>query len=122
MKERFINWLIKIIKVDTNKISDGYHTFEELYEHRIVLFWNFLNQKDNDPRPQERPWKSKLHSDGTMYGGWFIAGIRRKNGEQITYHMPIKYWENFNFKVVKKAPKWDGHSPKDVLTRIKMYD
>lgn len=24
--------------VDTNQISDGYHTFGELYEHRIALF------------------------------------------------------------------------------------
>jgi hypothetical protein len=33
-------WLIdlKACGMDTNRISDGYHTFGELYDHRIQLF------------------------------------------------------------------------------------
>lgn len=38
MKEKIINWLIKTLRADTNKISDGYHTFDDLYEHRTELF------------------------------------------------------------------------------------
>ena len=66
-------------------------------------------------------WRSKLHSDGTMFeGGWFIMGIRKKEGVQVTYHLPLKYWEETDFaETLEKSPKWDGHTEEDVLERIK---
>lgn len=114
MKERFINWLINITKVDTNKISDGYHTFEELYEHRILLWLNVL-------RESAGAWMSYVHSDGTTWPGWFIAGVGTKKGKQMTYHIPEKYWNDFaKYTLIKrKAPKWDGHTPQEVLNRLK---
>lgn len=122
MKEKFINWLIKITKADTNKISDGYHTFEDLYEHRIELFIalvNIGNSWHNLEGFNFDAWKSKMHSDGSEWKGWFIAGINTKKGRQITYHLPIKYWKRLDISTLRKAPDFDGHTPKDVLERLK---
>lgn len=64
-------------------------------------------------------WRSQVHSDGSMYDGWFILGINRKHSEQITYLISLSRWDETNFaETLKKAPKWDGHDSSDVLERI----
>lgn len=41
-------------------------------------------------------------------------------GTQITYHLPIDRWEECSFaETLDKAPKWDGHTSADVITRLK---
>ncbi len=118
-----INTLIKDKDVDTNLISDGYHTFGELYEHRIVLFIalcnliaasgpEYCNLFDTDV------WKSKAHSDGSVWDGWFILGIGTLKDHQITYHLPISKWDECAFTILDRAPEWDGHTSADVLTRL----
>ena len=92
--------------------SDGYHTFNELYHHRAVLFSVIVNQN-----PQIA-WKSKQHYDGTMYENMFIVGIDTPNG-QATYHYDIKpYWDYFKVKELEKSPLWDGHTPQQAIDRI----
>ena len=103
---------------------DGYHTFGELYEHRIVLWIALCKILYDDPQYQTGQkadvWRSKLHSDGTSFDGWFIMGIGRNKGEQITYHLPISKWEETEFAETReKAPEFDGHTGDDVLERIK---
>lgn len=113
-KEQAINEIIK--GSDTNLISDGYHTFGELYEHRIVLYIAFckLAAKDN-----KLIWRSKKHSDGSEWDGWFLLGINDKAGQQITYHLPSSYWDDCQFAYTKEqAPPFDGHTSADVLNRI----
>jgi hypothetical protein len=117
MKEKLINWLIKFLKADTNKITDGYHTFGELYEHRIELWMIVI--KCASTWGFER-WKSYVHSDGSTMPGWFILGMFSKKGQQITYHLPEKYWKRLrNIPTLDKAPKFDGHTSKDVIKRLK---
>ncbi len=65
-------------------------------------------------------WRSKAHSDGTTYDGWFILGIAKAKGYQITYHLPMSEWENTEFaETLETAPEWDKHTSADVLERIK---
>lgn len=97
--------------IDTNKISDGYHTFDELYEHRAKLFSVICNMNKNIS------WKSKLHDDGTMVEGYFIVGINTSEG-QATYHYGLCYWDLFNVEELEKAPKYDGHTSSDAIERI----
>ena len=97
------------MKVDGNT-SDGYHTFNELYYHRMMLFSVICNQN------KEIAWKSKLHDDGTMFDDYFIVGIETPQG-QYTYHYHLDYWDMFDVKELGKAPKWDGHKPEDI-TRL----
>lgn len=93
-------------------ISDGCHTFNELYHHRAVLFAVICNSY------RELAWKSKLHDTGDMYDGKFIVGIETHEG-QATYHYDIDpYWDIFKVKELPKAPRWDGHTPNEAIRRI----
>ena len=97
---------------NTGSISDGYHTFDELYAHRIMLFLCLM--KFN----RDISWRSRIHYDGTSFDGWFIAGIKLDGG-MITYHLPDKYENLLPSSVwVSKAPEWDGHTSSDVVNRL----
>ena len=101
--------------VDRGELSDGYHTFNELYLHRYALFLAFL-------RAHGGGWASRLHADGTMYEGHFIVGVY-VNGKQISYHLPNDLWpavEDLGI-VVDNPPEWDGHHSADVVERLLEY-
>jgi hypothetical protein len=114
---------------EVQKISDGYHRFSELYEHRIQLyivlcaFIAMVDQTNSIRRKTEsRVWKSKLHSDGSCFEGWFVLGIHKEKGRQITYHLPMEKWEDVFFaEELDRAPEWDGHSGEEVLVRLKEF-
>lgn len=92
--------------------SDGYHTFDELYHHRAVLFSVIVAMFP------ERSWKSLRHSDGSMYDGMFIVGIDTPDG-QATYHYDVDpWWPLFHCRVLDSAPEWDGHTPADAMRRL----
>lgn len=104
----------KIKKLPDNlkgKISDGYHTFAELYDHRCVLFAGLLNlavaATDMDC------WKSKTNNDGSVWEGWFVAGI----SDKITYHLPMRLWDIVHVPEIEKG-KFDGHSSMIALSRL----
>lgn len=104
------------------KQSDGYHTFDELYEHRIILFIALCRTYSEDVTEYKHipVWRSKLHSDGTMFNGWFVMGMYKETGKQITYHLPIEKWEETKFaETLENAPEWDGHTPEDVIFRLR---
>ena len=89
------------------EISDGYHTFNELYHHRAVLFSVICNEHP------KIAWKSLHHHIGgqPMYEGMFIVGINTSDG-QATYHYDVDpYWGMFDVPVLEYAPEWDGHTP-----------
>lgn len=106
--------IVNQVAEETNKgeISDGYHTFNELYHHRAILFSVICNSN------KELAWKSRLHDTGDMYDGMFIVGIETPEG-QATYHYDIEpYWDMFEVKKLQNAPKWDGHTPDEAIRRI----
>lgn len=103
--------LIRPVPV-TGATSDGYHTFDELYHHRAVLFSVIVATFPG------RSWKSFHHHDGTMYDGMFIVGIDTPAGP-ATYHYDVEpYWDMFPCEVLDRAPEWDGHTPDDAIERI----
>lgn len=105
----------RVIEVPTKgigEVSDGFHTFNELYHHRAVLFSVICNSMP------EKAWKSKLHNTGDMFPGMFIVGIITPEG-YATYHFDINsYWDMFNVQELTMAPEWDGHTPEDAINRI----
>lgn len=110
-----INNLIIASNADANYISDGYHTFGELYEHRLELYITLCRVLSGS----HKVWKSRKHSDNSEYEGWFIMGINIEDGKQITYHLPECKWVVTNFaKILDVAPNYDGHSSCDVLDRL----
>lgn len=103
--------------VSLGKLSDGYHSFNELYHHKAVLFALLCNQN------QDIAWKSLLHSDPNdkMYDGMFIVGINTPEG-QVTYHYDIDpYWQMFHVQELARAPKWDGHTATDAVNRLQRW-
>ena len=91
----------------TDYISDKWHTFGDLYYHRMILFYMIMKGFP------DKSWKAKQHHDGSMFEDSFIVGIETPIG-QYTYHYDIKYWEFFNVKELEKAPQYDGHKPEDI--------
>lgn len=89
------------------QVSDGSHTFDELYFHRMMLFAVICKTY------KSRAWKSWLHSDGTMYDDYFIVGLTTPEGD-YSYHYHKDHWDLFDVKELETAPKWDGHKPEDI--------
>jgi len=100
--------------VNVSKISDGYHTFEELYEFRKaynVALFNVLNYDVH---------KSWRHHDGELCfgGGWFIVVAVLPTG-QISNHYEAKDWDLFKIPETEKAKyEFDGHTGQDVIERL----
>lgn len=99
--------------MDTGQISDGYHTFDELYEHRTLLFLSLcralshrLNlHKARDPNSED----------------WFVVYLPLPRG-QISYHVEKKYWEILDdVDEVEYGSIFDGHTSEDVLKRLKHF-
>jgi hypothetical protein len=97
------------------QVSDGYHTFDELYAHRCALFLALC-------RALDMGWKSQVHSDEGSYPGWFIAGLTLPMVGEITYHLPMREWETTPYLLaLDRAPSWDGHTSADVLDRLRLF-
>ena len=94
---------------DISELSDGFHTFENLYHQRAILFAALVKAYD------DKAWKSWRHEDGELCfgGGWFIVGIDTPQGS-YTYHYKEEYWGIFECIELEKAKHWDGHTEKDV--------
>lgn len=99
---------------DMGEVSDGYHTFNQLYHQRAVLFATIVNQN------KDKSWKSFKHSDGNYCfdsnGEWFIVGIDTPKGS-YTYHYSKEYWNMFDCEELECGKEWDGHTEEDV-TRL----
>ena len=112
-------------------ISDGYHTFDELYEFRKVynaaLFnewggdYNYAKGIDTTQYNVHKSWK---HYDGELCfgGGWFIVVAMLPTG-QISNHYEAKDWDLFKIPEIDKALfEFDGHGSEDVLKRLKQLN
>ena len=104
---------VKIPETGIGDLSDGYHTFNGLYEQRMILFAALVKAY------KDKAWKSYRHEDGEYCfgGGWFIVGIDTPEGS-YTYHYENKYWNMFDCKDLPRAKHWDGHTEADAETRL----
>lgn len=108
-----IEAICKVANVaDIEDLSDGFHTFRQLYYQRMMLFATIVKQN------KERAWKSLRHEDGGLCfgGGWFIVGIDTPEGS-YTYHYEDNYFSLFDCVELDRGKHWDGHTEKDV-TRL----
>ena len=101
-------------EISTKEISDGHHTFGELYRHRVALFCTLCNLLP------EISWKSKKHFDeenDPMFNDSFIAGSNTPEGI-AAYHVKLKYWEMFDVPELERAPSYDSYCNEDVIDRV----
>ena len=119
--------------VDIGELSDGYHTFNELYEFRkmynAALFNEWAENLETSSDfgqalfnvPKYNVHKSWRHSDGELCfgGGWFIVSAMLPKG-LISNHYKMDDWDLFKVPSVEKALfEFDGHTGKNVLERLK---
>lgn len=92
---------------DVKYVSDGYHTFDELYGHRCLLYIALcLANKD------KCGWKPH-------YEGWPVLYFNSSAG-QITYHIDEKKFGGLFKDKIRRDDSfvWDGHTSDDVLARL----
>lgn len=138
MKIDKINQIIRESKKDgkdTSKVSDGYHSFSELYKIRLAYNVALFNEWAQQQQASETEFvhlgvprliskhdvhKSQRHYDGELCfgGGWFIVVANLPSG-QISNHYEMEYWDLFKIPSYEKAKyEWDGHTTDDVIKRL----
>lgn len=100
---------------DIGDFSDGFHTFNQLYHQRAILFATIVNNN------KRHSWKSLKHEDGKFCfdsdGKWFVVGVDTPEGSYTYHYETNKYWDIFDCVALETAPHWDGHTEEDV-TRL----
>ncbi len=103
------------------QVSDGHHTFEELYRYRLLynaaLFneWAKLDKYDVH--------KSRFHHDGEFPFGdptWFIVVAELPTG-QISNHYRVRDWELFDIPSRDRPNVYDGHTPAVAADRLTRF-
>ncbi|MFW3388487.1 UNVERIFIED_CONTAM: hypothetical protein RF648_21095, partial [Kocuria sp. CPCC 205274] len=67
----------------TDVISDGYHTFGDLYEHRRIL--TVVLAKLMYAKDPYSVYISRQHADDSMFPGYFIVVFKTSEGD-YSYH------------------------------------
>lgn len=102
---------------DMGEVSDGYHTFNELYYYRMLYNAAFFNLL-----PKGWVHKSKRHHTGEecFGGGWFIVMANLPTG-QVSNHYELKDWDLFQVPEKEFADEWDGHTSQEAAKRLYEY-
>ena len=105
--------MINLMETTTSKreLSDGFHTFEELYDHRCLLFLNFCLLLPK----YATAWKADPKTPG-----WFLLYAELKAG-QVSYHLPNKFLYLIS-GAIRELPdyQWDGHTSEITLARLEV--
>jgi len=120
-KEQIQKEIISLDADSIEEITDGYHSFKELYEFRKVYNATLFNEWAKFDIPKYDVHKSWRHHDGELcFGGfWFIVLANLPEG-QISNHYKAEDWDLFKIPEFEKAKyEFDGHISKDVLERLK---
>ena len=96
-------------------VSDGAHSFEELYELLSLMIVQTLKANPN------MSWRSHRHDNGTSRDGMFIVGMRLHTGD-ITFHLKEKYWDLLDtIETRDKAYPYDGHTSGEKIDRLSRW-
>jgi len=103
--------------IQRSQISDGDHSFAQLYAMRAALLSALLSEWAYAGKYST--YKSLRHNDGQLCfgGGWFIAGASLPSGA-ISFHFPISDWNRIHVPERSVGQVWDGHTESDVMARL----
>ena len=100
---------MKTFHIDGDDISDGYHTFDEIYMHRKMLYINLcLIHKDQCVWADHKDWDSIVLVWNSPHG-------------QISYHVSYDMVGLLKGRIKQVEfgeHGWDGHTPENVLNRL----
>jgi hypothetical protein len=109
-----LNQTLRALPSGASEISDGFHTFGELYDHRRALTAALARVLPS--------WRSREHhpDDNPMFeGGYFVVGIDLPGVGTVTYHYKLEHWDDFAGVIeLEHAPKWDGAPPDTTVFRL----
>ena len=114
-----INQEIKenVKQIDTDLISDTWHTFGELYKHRSILYIKLC--KELSLKKDFWVFKTKKHDDESIMEGYFILGIKLPDNSYISYHMNNEDWDLCEFaQEIEKSPIKGKHTSNDTLSNL----
>jgi len=99
-------------------VSDGYHTFRELYAFRMA--YNVLLFNEWALQGKHCVHKSKRHSDGELcFDGEHFVVVALLPSGQVTNHYKLEHWDKFKVdEFHMPLVEFDGHSSADVLDRL----
>lgn len=109
----------KLKPEEIEQLHDKYHSFQQLYEFRMVYNAALVNEWALGGKHFVQ--KSLRHNDGELcFGGdWFIVVALLPTG-LISNHYHIKHWDLFKCNEVYQSTfQFDGHTATDVLVRLK---
>lgn len=101
-----------------SEVSDGYHTFNELYAFRMMYNAALFNEWAELKKYTVH--KSTKHYDGEdcFGGGYFIVSALLPTG-LISNHYKLEHWDLFKIPAYETALfEYDNHTSKDVLDRL----
>lgn len=102
---------------DFDHVSNGHHTFEDLYNQRLILTavivntYPYISWKTKRDEYGE-PWFDDTE-DMTNPDNHFLVSITTPKGE-YGYHYHNRYWNMFNCKELARSNHWDGYTSDDV--------
>ena len=102
-----------------DKLNEQQDLIEELYDFRLT--YNALLFNEWAENQKYEVYKSRRHSDGELCfdGEYFIVVANLPTG-QVTNHYHIRHWDMFKINEYEKVNEdFDGHTPSDVITRLK---
>ena len=120
--EMITEWSYLTEEKNKGEISDGWHTFDELYEYRMLYNAIAFNKMHDEGIIEvEKSWR---HNGGEKCFGednYFIVVAYLPDG-QISNHYHREHWDLFQVPEVEKVTKeFDNHTPKDVTERLYKY-
>lgn len=112
---------INLKNINIGEVSDGYHTFNELYEFRLLYNAALFNEWAVSGMCDVHKSYRHYYGEECFGGGWFIVCAMLPTG-QISNHYENKYWSLFKIPATH-CVRWeyDGHTSKDVIDRLNKF-
>jgi len=99
--------------------SDGYHTFNELYEFRMMYNAALFNEWALAGKYNTHKAKHHYTGEPCFKGEVFVVVAMLPTG-QISNHYGLEYWDLFDIPAYDKVLwSYDGHNPQDTVNRLK---
>jgi hypothetical protein len=101
-------------------VSDGYHTFGELYRHRHALFLTLLRLNWTAESMYEAWWTKEHHPDNDpMFDDMILVGLELPGLGSVQYHLPTDYISAVDkwAQELAHGPYYDGTASPDAVVR-----
>lgn len=101
------------VTVDNDNISDGFHTFQDLYDFQHILFINLMTQY------RKYAWKS-LAVTNMQREDFFWGCIDIPNVGTVAVRIPVEYWDKIaaDISTIQYGVKYSDCINKEVLMKL----